>query len=116
MSGVHVSINDSELQSLAACLRKMNEIRFDAVVKKNITQILNRARAGGTPVDSGELRLSSSATDDEMGYTKEYAPHVEYGHRTLDGGWVEGQRYLQGNVSKQKETYKQDLLNAIRKG
>lgn len=94
----------------------MNEIRFNAVVKKNVTQMLNAARSGGTPVDTGELRLSSGTYGDEMGYTKEYAPHVEYGHRTVDGGWVEGQRFLQANVETQRFIFYQDLLNAIKKG
>lgn len=59
--------------------------------------MLNRARnrggSNGTPVDTGELRLSSGATDDEVGYNAEYAPHVEYGHRTKNGGYVQGQRF-----------------------
>lgn len=109
-------MNDAEINKLAEKLRKMNEIRFDAVVKKNVTQMLNAARNGGTPVDSGELRKSASTFGDEMGYTKEYAPHVEYGHRTLDGGWVPGQRFLQKNADTQRVIYRQDLLNAIRKG
>ena len=44
---------------MAQVLRSMNEIRFNAVVKKNVTQMLNTARNGGTPVDTGELRKSS---------------------------------------------------------
>lgn len=107
-------------------LQRLNSIRFEAVEKKQLTQMLNRARqAGGTPVSTektrpggphGELRLSSSTTKDEIGYTKEYAPHVEYGHRTIDGGFVQGQHFLQNNVDIQRSIYKQDLQNAIRKG
>lgn len=102
----------------------MNESRFNAVVKKNVTQMLNAARNGGTPVSTeqtrpggphGELRLSSNTYGDEMGYTKEYAPHVEYGHRTIGGGWVPGQRFLKKNVDTQAFIYYQDLLNAIKK-
>lgn len=132
-------------------LIRLNSVRFDAVVTKNTTQLFNRAktnannRVGGTPVDTGELRLSvradllggksmhvkdnengglstlvdtsnistfSSAT---VGYTKEYAPHVEYGHRTRNGGYVHGQRFLQKNVEKQKEIYITDLRRAIKK-
>lgn len=97
-------------------LSALNVIRWEAVVKKQIVQMLNRARQpGGTPVDTGELRKSSSASGDEMGYTAAYAAHVEYGHRTKNGGYVPGQRYLQRNVEQQRLIYKEDLINAIRK-
>lgn len=115
MKGIEVSLNKQELDVLAKRLRSMNETRFNAVVKKNVTQMLNTARNGGTPVDTGELRASSGTYGDEMGYTEEYAPHVEYGHRTVDGGWVPGQRFLKKNVDTQAFIYYQDLLNAIRK-
>ena len=111
-----VKLDKAEIDALAKKLRSMNEIRFNAVVKKNVTQMLNAARNGGTPVDSGELRESSSTYGDEMGYTAEYAPHVEYGHRTSDGGWVPGQRFLKANADTQAFIYYQDLLNAINKG
>lgn len=98
-------------------LNKLSSIRWEAIRKKQVAQLLNRAReSGGTPVDSGELRKSSGTSGETMGYTKEYAPHVEYGHRTVNGGYVEGQYYLKRNVDTQRPIYRQDLLNAIRKG
>lgn len=110
-------------EALAKKLRSMNEIRFNAVCLKNLTQIFNRAKEGGTPVDSGELRISAgistpsgSGLDGDMGYTKDYAPHVEYGHRTLSGGFVQGQHFLHDNVETQKPIFRQDLVDAIRKG
>lgn len=124
MTNIKVSIKG--LEKLEAEIARMNNIRWEAVRKKQLTQILNRARQpGGTPVSTeetrpggphGELRQSSSVSEDEMGYTKEYAPHVEYGHRTSDGGWVEGQHFLQNNVDIQRPIYRQDLINAIKKG
>ena len=124
MSGIKMSIEG--IPALEKELQRLNSIRLEAVEKKQLTQMLNRARqAGGTPVSTektrpggphGELRLSSSTTKDEIGYTKEYAPHVEYGHRTIDGGFVQGQHFLQNNVDIQRSIYKQDLQNAIRKG
>ena len=124
MTNIKVSIKG--LEKLEAEIARMNNIRWEAVRKKQLTQILNRARQpGGTPVSTeetrpggphGELRQSSGVSEDEMGYTKEYAPHVEYGHRTSDGGWVEGQHFLQNNVDIQRPIYRQDLINAIKKG
>lgn len=107
-------------------LNKLSSIRWEAVRKKQVAQILNRARApGGTPVSTeatrpggphGELRLSSGTSGEEMGYTAEYAPHVEFGHRTKNGGYVNGQYFLKKNVDVQRAIYRADLLNAIRKG
>lgn len=124
MSGIKMSIEG--IPALEKELQRLNSIRFEAVEKKQLTQMLNRARqAGGTPVSTeetrpggphGELRLSSGTTEDEMGYMAEYAPHVEYGHRTIDGGFVQGQHFLQNNVDIQRPIYKQDLQEAIKKG
>lgn len=116
MADITIETNNNDIGRLSKKLRSMSKIRFDAVVKKNVTQMLNRARSGGTPVDTGELRKSSGVSNDEMGYIAEYAPHVEYGHRLVGGGWVPGQRFLKENANTQEAIYYQDLLNAIRKG
>ena len=113
-----INITFSGFQGLEAELNRLNSVRFDAVVKKQTSELLNRARAaGGTPVDTGEMRDRTRAdpNNGEMGYTTEYAPHVEYGHRTRNGGYVQGQRFLQKNVDTQRPIYRQDLINAIRK-
>lgn len=104
------------IEELEAELYRLNSVRFDAVQKKQLTQMLNRARSGWTPVDTGELRQSSMVDNDEMGYTKDYAPHVEFGHRTKNGGFVTGQKFLEANVEIQRGIYLQDLLKAIKKG
>ena len=123
MSGIRIKMTG--MDEWERQLQDMSRIRFDSVVKKNVTQMLNRARNGGTPVSTektrpggphGELRISSSTYGDEVGYTREYAPHVEYGHRTINGGFVEGQRFLQRNVEIQRPIYHRDLLDAIKKG
>lgn len=104
------------IPELEKALRELDEIQFDAVVMKQTADLLRRARQpGGTPVDTGELRQSSRATRNEMGYTVEYAPHVEYGHRTINGGYVYGQHFLEQNVDTQRPIYKNDLLEALNK-
>ncbi len=102
------------VEELEAKLIAMNRIRFDAVTLKNMTQIFNRAKSC-TPVDTGELRKHVAYDRNTFGYIEEYAPYVEYGHRTVNGGWVNGQYYLKKNVEKQQPIYKNDLLKAIRK-
>ena len=76
MSGIKMSIEG--IPALEKELRRLNSVRFGAVGKKQLAQMLNRARQpGGTPVYTektrpggphGELRLSSSVNEDEMGY------------------------------------------------
>lgn len=109
-----VDFTISGVDKLERKLKRLNSIRFDAVVKKSATQLFNRMKSE-TPVDTGELRQSLIMQKDIIGYTKDYAPHVEYGHRTLNGGWVEGQHFLKNGVEEQKPIYKQDLINAIKK-
>lgn len=102
------------IPELEKALRELDEIQFDTVVMKQTAGLLRRARQpGGTPVDTGELCQSSRATRNEMGYTVEYAPHVEYGHRTINGGYVYGQHFLEQNVDIQRPIYKNDLLEAL---
>lgn len=122
--GFSVSFNDTELQRLQKKLRQMNEIRFDAVVAKQAGDMVDRAAAshnpeqGGTPYDTGEMLQSVGKTGKgisaEVGYTKEYAPHVEFGHRTVNGGWVPGQHFLQNNINIQQPIFKRDLLETIK--
>ena len=105
-----------DVNGLALELQRLSQLRFDAVIEKNMTQIYNRGKAeGGTPVDTGELRISLSQRKDVVGYTKDYAPHVEFGHRTVNGGFVAGQRFLQRNVDAQRAIFIEDLRRNLRR-
>ncbi len=76
----------------------MSQYRAEAVHAQEATEILNRAQKnatttrGGTPIDTGELHISASMSKVpggySVGYTSEYAPHVEYGHRQEVGRYV----------------------------
>ena len=117
MADFSITLNKGEFDRLENELHRLNSVKFEAVKRKQLTDMLNRARApGGTPYKTGELRKSSSTdfTTEEVGYTKDYAPHVEFGHRTRGGGWVQGQHYLQKNVENQRPIYESDLKKAIR--
>lgn len=86
MAGIKVTLVGVDV--LEAELARLNAIELEAIQKKQVTQMLNRARnrgsANGTPVDSGELRNSSSAdlNDFEMGYTAEYALRICDAYKT----------------------------------
>lgn len=104
-----------DVDGLAKELGRLSHLRFEAVVLKNMTQIYNRGKSGGTPVDTGELRISLTQTGDTVGYTKDYAPHVEYGHRTRGGGYVQGQHFLKKNVDTQRPIFEEDLRRELRR-
>ena len=120
-----VSVSVSGTKDLEQKLQRMNQIRFDAVVEKQAVQMVDRATAshnpaqGGTPYDTGEMLQSvqraGNCISAEVGYTKEYAPHVEYGHRTKNGNWIPGQHFLQKNVDIQRPIFQRDLAEAIEK-
>ena len=104
-------------------LNEMNSIKWKTIVKKNVTQMFNRAQGtnpqeGGTPVDSGELRHSLARIEDGIAYSKEYAPHVEYGHRVVvngeQKGYVQGQHFAMNNLTIQRPIYTGDLIKAIK--
>jgi hypothetical protein len=106
-------------EKLARKLLEKSATDFQAVAEKNIRDIYTRSqKEGGTPVGDykggGQLRKSARYRSDEMGYTVHYAPHVEYGHRTRNGGFVPGQFYLKKNVDEQRPIYRQDLINKLK--
>ena len=120
MAGKTFSISIDGKEGLEKTLAGMNSIRWMAIVKKSVTEMFNRAKGtnpqeGGTPFDTGELRKSVRKLEDGIAYTAEYAPHVNYGHRTRNGGYVTGQYFATNNLIIQRPIYTGDLINAIRK-
>ena len=111
-----IHIKFEGIEELERELKRLNEVRFEGIVTKNLTQMFNRAKSL-TPVKSGELRQSVSKDKEELGYTKDYAPHVEYGHRVVihgkQVGYVDGQYFLKKNVDIQRDIYKKDLIKGI---
>lgn len=106
-------------------LDKIDPKAVEAIVKLNLAEIYNRGKKdakttpGGTPIKTGELRISLGIQRDGqdgwlVGYTKEYAPAVEYGHRTKGGGYVPGRYFLKTNVGIQESKFRQDLARLIK--
>lgn len=103
------------IDELEKALIKKSKTDFLEVATKSLTEMFNRADAMPyTPIKSGELRLSRGVSKDSFGYSKEYAPHVEYGHRLKNGGYVKGQFYLAKNAKKQQPIYKADLIKKMK--
>ena len=115
MANMTYYITVTGCEELAAALSAVSAVRFQAVAKIAAKNIYNRGMAvGGTPYKTGELRqsltLEVGGTSAEVGYTKDYAPHVEFGHRTRNGGYVPGQHYLQRNVEQERDNFKKLLI------
>jgi len=117
---MNIQITVDGAENINKVLNGLQAVRLDAIKAKQVTQISNRAAAalgtpGATPRKTGELRISAHAdfSDFTFGYAKEYAPHVEYGHRTRNGGLVAGQFYLRTNKETQAPIFEQDVKNEI---
>lgn len=114
---------DLDIEEFKRKLESLQNLDVRPAISNSLTEMYNRAaddnpKEGGTPFDDGELQRSRIAiratrTEGEFGYTKEYSPHVEYGHRTRNGGYVEGQRFLQNNVEIQRPIFYRELSEFV---
>lgn len=119
MSGLKIE----GLEALTKRIERLNQIDKDRIERDQATMMFNSG-ASMTPVSTeatrpggphGELRLSRQADGNTYGYVKEYAPHVEYGHRTRGGGFVPGQYYLKAIRDKQEPIFQRAVREAIRR-
>ena len=126
-----MSYSISGMSKLTSAISKLNKVTIADIIDNNLKMMFNRANkaitnrsgpAGGTPVwpyeGGGELRNSknkelTSKTEGVFGYKEDYAPHVEYGHRTVNGGYVSGQYYLKANVEIQDPIFQRQARNLI---
>lgn len=121
--------------ALIKALEAKSQIDFEKVRNKSLLEMRDRAvrtqvpSMGGTPIDSSELRLSAGVdlSRGYMGYTKHYAPHVEYGHRQEVGRFVPaikrrlvkpfvpGKYFLKNNLRIQGPKFNADMREALKK-
>ena len=117
---MRISAHFTGTEKMAKKLKEKSATDYKKVSSKNLNEMRNRAvgtGTGGTPRDTGELRLSASVDlqNETFGYTKDYAPHVEHGHRTRGGGFVPGQKYLAANAEIQKPIFRKALKEELKK-
>lgn len=117
-----IHLNDAEIRELGKCLTDLSELRYDAVAKACAMDIFNRGKVPktGTPFVTGQLLNSLNAPEKRgtgyiVGYSAEYAPHVEYGHRTVNGGFTYGQYYLRRNSDTERPIFKELLEEQIKR-
>lgn len=95
----------------------ITDFDWDGIAKKSLKQNISRGKQqgpGGTPVRTGALRQSLSYSGDEVGYTKEYAPYVEFGYRTKNGKFVPGKAFLKANTDRQQKILVADASKPIK--
>ena len=113
------------LNPLYARLKAKSQQDFLDVLKETTTYLRNTARKKTPRGDTGKLQQSlrqvnpTKSRDGEVGYTRSYAPHVEYGHRIVRNGknigYVQGQYYLKSAVADTRIEFIRLATGALKK-
>lgn len=118
-SPISIEFSDKDIERLQSKLSELSGPRYEAACKLAAADIYNRGKNGGTPVQSGELRVSLNMSGTTVGYSASYAPHVEFGHRIVRNGsqvgYVPGKNFFQRNVDTEAPIFKDLLAEQIRK-
>lgn len=82
-------------------------------------ELLKKDVKENTPTDTGWLKINWEKTPvKDLSTTVynnvEYANHVEYGHRTLKGGFVKGAKMLHKAVAHRKSVFLQDTRKIMK--
>lgn len=108
-------VHIENLEEVKQRLERLKKIDFEESVKRAATDIYNMGQTR-TPKRTGELRQSmavnkNSKTEYQVGYAKEYAPHVEYGHRMVRGGkqtgYIDGQYFLKAMCEDEEPKFRE---------
>lgn len=94
-----------ELQKLNDKLKDLAEREFEALLDDTanmIAQVFLKNLTKMTPVDTGFLRgnwdISKGPGYYQVYNNTVYGIYVNYGHRTRNGGWVEGQFFVEKSM------------------
>ncbi len=120
-----------DADDFTAKLTDLQELRVDTAIKRVVNEVAEHLRAT-TPKDTSELvgsiRQSVKGGEGEIGYTKEYAPHVEYGHRQnvgqyvpklgkrLKAPFVEGQHFFSREMEATRRVLKKRIQDLLKEG
>ena len=94
--------------------------RVSQVVRKAAYDVA-AVSATNTPVDTGYLKNSlfvemDTPVEAMVGYTAEYATHVEMGHHTRGGRYIPGRYMLTGAVNKVAPSFLATIKGLATKG
>ena len=91
----------------------------EKLLKTQATKVRDQAKLL-TPVDKGVLRgdwhFKKKTVDELLVYNNvNYAAHVEFGHRTMSGGFVPGVYMLKKSINRVESSFETDLREFLRK-
>ena len=80
--------------------------------------VLDRVK-GNTPTITGRLKNGWHRTDAADGKCQiydnvDYAAHVEYGHRTRNGGFVKGRKMLHRGLTETSKAFEEDCATIFK--
>lgn len=109
-----------ELQKLNDKLKDLAESEFNALLDDTanmIAQVFLRNVTNLTPVDTGFLRGNWDIVRGRDYYqvynNTIYGMYVNYGHRTRNGGWVEGQFFVEKSMEMTERSVKKIVRESL---
>jgi predicted GTPase len=122
-----IKVDFKQLEKYADKLKKLDTramSNFSEETLKELSERYLRKVIMRTPVMTGNLRRGwtvGEITKTENGYAigiinnVEYAPYVEFGHRTRNGGWVAGQLFMTNSEAELERELPQILESKLEK-
>lgn len=118
-SKITVSIVENHTEEVKEKMQKAIETALKAVGTQAVAHAVEEITAVGA-VDTGRLRSSiTSEVEDKtvyLGTNVYYAPYVELGHRTRNGGHVAARPFIKPAIEKNQSEYRQIFEEALKKG
>lgn len=117
----------SELEEFQKRLEAMEKNTFDNIAEQCTNELaarMLRKTKKRTPVKSGHLKGSwrANAAIKRGGQWRtavfnpvKYAPYVEYGHRTINGGWVAGRHMMERSADDIERDAEKIIQSKMRK-
>lgn len=117
----------SGLKEFQKRLEAMEKNTFDNIAEQCTNELaarMLRKTAKRTPVKSGHLKGSwrANAAIKRGGQWRtavfnpvKYAPYVEYGHRTINGGWVAGRHMMERSADDIERDAEKIIQSKVRK-
>lgn len=109
-----------ELQKLNDKLKDLAESEFNALLDDTanmIAQVFLKNVTKMTPVDTGFLRGNWDIVRGRYHYqvynNTIYGIYVNYGHRTRNGGWVEGQFFVEKSMEMTERSVKKIVRESL---
>jgi len=120
------TIRITGLDKAVKSLSTLDRIKIPLAIKgalETSSRFVLRTLIENTPVDTGNLALSENIMSEGSSKVMigpdteqaDYAYYVEYGHHTVNGGWVPGQHFIQKTAIETREGVTQIFNQYLKK-